>query len=97
MYADDGSGWGGITYKVTTDGATRFSGTLDNGYNGVDYMCLEDGLHELVITGSDDAITWEFDDMYVLVPFSNFNVGGRWRPLDATVTPSHRHTDAPSH
>ena len=58
-----GSGWGGITYEVATDGTTRHSGTLDDGYNGVDYMCLEDGVHELKIADTDNTISWEFDDM----------------------------------
>ena len=59
-----GDGWsGGATAaEVTTDGASRYNATLTAGSTGVQYMCLEDGIHHLIIRATDPEITWEFDD-----------------------------------
>ena len=62
MKTTSGSGWGGVTYEISTNGTIRYSGTLMDGSSGVDYVCLEDGLHELKIADTDEDISWEFDD-----------------------------------
>jgi len=62
MRDEGGDGWGGATWEVTTDGELRATGTLDDGYRGATYICLEDGSHTFVIETDDDDIYFEFDD-----------------------------------
>jgi len=63
MFDAGGDGWGGVSYVVTTNSTVRYAGTLTDGSVGVDYFCLEDGMHEFIIVDSDSEITWEFDDV----------------------------------
>ena len=63
MFDAGGDGWGGVSYVVTTNSTVRYAGTLTDGSVGVDYFCLEDGMHEFIIIDSDSEITWEFDDV----------------------------------
>ena len=58
-----GDGWS-TTWAVKTDGTTRFSGTLASGSAGVDYFCLEDGSHEMVVDGTDHEIGWSIHDTH---------------------------------
>ena len=60
-----GDGWGDVAYTITTDGATRFTGTLEDGYSGIRYFCIEDNVHTIVVNGSKtehSEICFEFDD-----------------------------------
>ena len=63
---DGGDGWDGVVYNITTEGVFRFTGTLDDGYDGVHYFCMEDGVHTITLAGSSDTISeccFEFDDV----------------------------------
>ena len=65
MFDTGGDGWDGVTYYITTAGVTRFTGTLDDGFNGVHYYCMEDNIHSIVVNGTSDTmseICFEFDD-----------------------------------
>ena len=62
MFDAGGDGWGGVSYVVTTNSSVRYAGSLADGSVGVDYFCLEDGMHEFIIVDTDPDITWEFDD-----------------------------------
>ena len=56
---DTGSdGWGDVTYTITTDGVTRFTGSLADGSRGIEYFCIEDNVHTIELSGS------ESDDEY---------------------------------
>ena len=58
-----GDGWGDVTYTITTDGATRFTGTLEDGYSGIRYFCIEDNVHTIVVNGSAaDALRSQWDN-----------------------------------
>ena len=60
-----GDGWGDVTYTITTNGATRFTGSLEDGYRGTQYFCIEDNVHTIVLNGSKaehSEICFEFDD-----------------------------------
>ena len=60
-----GDGWGDVTYTITTNGTTRFTGTLEDGYSGIRYFCIEDNVHTIVLNGSKtehSEICFEFDD-----------------------------------
>ena len=60
-----GDGWGDVTYTITTNGTTRFTGTLEDGYSGARYFCIEDNVHTIVVNGSQSEhseICFEFDD-----------------------------------
>ena len=59
---DGGDGWGGALWEVHTEGALRASGTLDDGFSGATYLCLEDGSHTFVVAADDTDIWFEFDD-----------------------------------
>jgi len=60
-----GDGWGDVTYTITTDGVTRFTGTLADGSSAIRYFCMEDNIHEIIVNGTnamDGEICFEFDD-----------------------------------
>ena len=60
-----GDGWGDVTYTITTNGTTRFTGTLEDGYRGVQYFCIEDNVHTIVLNGSKSEhsdICFEFGE-----------------------------------
>ena len=67
VYDSAGDGWsGGLTAnKAAADGASRYNTTLISGFDGVAYLCLEDGVYHIKITATDSEISWEFDDMTV--------------------------------
>ena len=67
MYSTSGEGWAGATYTVYTNGTARESGTLDGGYDGVAYMCLEDGVHAIEVTGASDEDGAATDDSEITV------------------------------
>ena len=46
LFGTDGNGWGSIGYQITTfDGSTVATGSLEDGFEGSDYLCLEDGCY----------------------------------------------------
>ena len=62
-----GDGWGDVAYTITTNGTTRFTGTLEDGYSGTRYFCIEDNVHTIVLNGSKaehSDICFEFDDTH---------------------------------
>ena len=67
MTDSGGNGWGDITYTIATNGTVRFTGTLDDGYSGARYFCIEDNVHSIVLNGSKamhSEICFEFDDAH---------------------------------
>ena len=64
MYDADGDGWGDGEYVISseTDG-TSYTGTLDTGYDGVEYFCLGDDTWSITISLDDSSISFEFDDV----------------------------------
>merc|ERR1719502_1324348 len=78
MYDEEGDGWEGATYYIVPsydfsgdysfdDGQVVASGTLDDGYSGYDYMCLENSCYQFVVEGTSnqvgDLASFEFVDM----------------------------------
>ena len=65
VYDSAGDGWsgGGAANKAAADGALRYNTTLISGFDGVAYLCLEDGVYHIKITATDSEISWEFDDI----------------------------------
>ena len=46
LFGTDGNGWGSIGYQITTfDGSTVATGSLEDGFEGSDYLCFEDGCY----------------------------------------------------
>jgi len=64
MYDAGGDGWGDGEYIITseTDGAS-YTGTLDTGYDGVEFFCLRDDTWSITVSLDDSSISFEFDDV----------------------------------
>ena len=102
-----GDGWDGITYTITTDGAFRFNGTLTDGYNGVRYFCMEDGVHTITLAGTSDTeseVCFEFDDVAgdnfrgcsPIVDIFHTDVGHLYGAPSPAPTTSHPPTEMPT-
>ena len=48
---------------LTTNHTVRYAGTLLDGSADVDYLCLEDGQHKLVILDDNPEVSWELEDI----------------------------------
>ena len=72
MFDSGGDGWQAATYVLYTsssladsnEGVVVASGTLDDGSEGSDWLCLTDVCYELVVGGgsADSEIGFEFVD-----------------------------------
>ena len=72
MLDTGGDGWQSATYKLynstsfadSLEGTVVASGTLGDGFEGSDWICLADGCHEIVVGGgsADSEIGFEFYD-----------------------------------
>ena len=72
MYDSGGDGWQSAVYKLqnssslseSNEGVIIASGTLEDGYEGTDWLCLVDGCYELIVGGgsADSEIGFEFLD-----------------------------------
>ena len=68
MFDTGGDGWQSATYKLynstSLEGTIAASGTLGDGFEGSDWICLADGCYEIVVGGglADSEIGFEFYD-----------------------------------
>ncbi len=65
MYDSYGDGWNGASYTISdAGGSVVASGTLDNGSEGTDILCLEAGNYSITVGGGswDSEITWDITD-----------------------------------
>ena len=72
LYDTGGDGWQGATYKLhnsssladALEGSIVLSGTLGEGFEQADWICLADGCYEIVVGGgdADSEIGFEFVD-----------------------------------
>ena len=72
MFDTGGDGWQSATYKLynstsladTLEGTIAASGTLGDGFEGSDWICLADGCYEIVVGGgsADSEVGFEFYD-----------------------------------
>ena len=65
MTAENGAGWGDVTYTITTNGTARFTGTLADGSWGVRYFCIEDNIHTIELNGTsheDEDLCFQFGE-----------------------------------
>ena len=72
MYDSSGDGWQSAVYELrnslslaeSNEGGVVASGTLTDGFEGSDWLCLADGCYELIVGGgsADSEIGFEFLD-----------------------------------
>ena len=62
MYDSFGDGWNGNSYTITDlEGVLQMEGTLDDGSDGAQSFCLDDGSYNIVVDGGSfqSEITWQ--------------------------------------
>ena len=72
MYDSGGDGWQGATFQIfnstsraeNLEGALLCSGELSDGFEGFEWICLENGCYEIVVAGgsAESEIGFEFRD-----------------------------------